>query len=129
MSAKGANQLDLVGQYLSGILIPRINAAGATQTPYEELQSLLEVVTVLDDDGGLKDQWLPRLQQVDRVAQAVTGIDATTTYSKRNRARNYLAARLLPALKRQVWGLLHLKGYFKMDAHGFYDPSGGRKSQ
>ena len=118
MSTKGANQLDLVGQYLSGILIPRINAAQTQPTPYEEMASLLEVVTVLDEDGGLKDEWLPRLQQVDRVAQAVQGIDATTTYAKRDRARNYLASRLLPDLKKKVWGLLHGKGYFKMDAFG-----------
>ena len=123
MSTKGANQLDLVGQYLSGILIPRINAAQTQPTPYEEMASLLEVVTVLDEDGGLKDEWLPRLQQVDRVAQAVQGIDATTTYAKRDRARNYLASRLLPALKKKVWELLHAKGYFKMDDRGVATPT------
>jgi len=116
-----SNQLDLLGQYISQVLIPRLNYADGLFKEgryYEALVSLKSVIRALvrrtDDDEETLRAWLKRVDDVGEQVRRVRGDTRAGTVWRRRRTGNLLARDLYQDLDFEVWGRLHELGYFSL---------------
>lgn len=127
-----SNRLDLTGQYLGTVLIPRLNRAEEcfdNGEGWRALELLMDVVRVLDIQGvrkadikeklpARKKAWLETPAKISAMAQAFRGVDSTTTYAKRARVKNRLGAYYYNKYSLEIWEILNEVGYFKMGHSG-----------
>jgi len=127
---------DLLIQYLSQIVIPRLRRADELYMggqPLRALRALKSLIRSLYHTEQIKDlvrdEWSTRIEAVERI----TGDGSASIYRKYDTEwkRNTAAAELYEELEDEIWGKLHSLEYFKgftNGSGGFFDPSGGKKS-
>lgn len=127
-----SNRLDLTGQYLGTVLIPRLNRAEEMYDNGEgwrALELLMDVIRVLDIKGvrkpEIRDQlpdkkikWLSTPGKIRELASNFRGVDSTTTYAKRSRVKNRLGGFYYNKFSLEIWDILNEVGYFKMGHSG-----------
>jgi len=111
---------DLLGQYISQILIPRLNKADELYNrgrQFDALRAQLSVVRVLyretDEDREMLKNWIKQVEAIETKSKAVDGetIDISAYYKERY--RNHLAESLYPELDFSIWDKLHEFKYFE----------------
>lgn len=127
-----SNRLDLTGQYLGTVLIPRLNRAEEMYDQGEgwrALELLMDVIRVLDIKGVRKPEirdklpnkkkaWLETPGKISEMARQFRGVDSTTTYAKRARVKNRLGGYYYNKFSLEIWEILNEVGYFKMGHSG-----------
>ena len=127
-----SNRLDLTGQYLGTVLIPRLNRAEEMYDQGEgwrALELLMDVIRVLDIKGVRKPDikkalpekkkaWLATPAQISAMASTFKGVDSTSTYAKRQRVKNRLGGFYYNKFSLEIWEILNEVGYFKMGHSG-----------
>jgi len=127
---------DLLIQYLSQIVIPRLRRADELYMagmPLKALQALKSLIRSLYHTEQTKDlvrlSWFTRIEEVERIR----GSGSAAMYQKFDTEfrKNSAASRLFEELEDEIWAQLHSLEYFKVlgnQGHGFFDPSNGKKS-
>jgi len=134
---KGPPKVDLVGQYISQILIPQHNQATSLymQGSYvKAVEMYIRIIKTLyrtkKEDKDQIMEWANRFDTIKRKAYKEKGHAEVFTSWKITRKMNTLARDLYEELETEVWDYLHELGYFSMEDYGrFYDPSQANKSE
>jgi len=110
---------DLLGQYISQILIPRLNRADELYNrgrQYDALRAQLSVVRVLyretDDDKKMLTDWIEQVEAIKTKSNTIEGETRDITAFNRERYQNHLAETLYPKLDMSIWDKLHELEYF-----------------
>ena len=115
------NQLDLLGQYISQVLIPRLNYADKLYKEgryYEALLGLKSVIRVLvrrsDNEENTLREWLKRIDAINMEVKQIKGETKAGTVWLRTKASNLMARDLYEELEFEIWSRLHQLGYFRL---------------
>ena len=123
MSDKRSSQkVDLVSQYISQVLIPRLNRANNlySQGRYvEAVDAQIQIIKTLyradEEEKKLLVEWTERFNTITNKADQEKGnAQVFTTYKKIGKL-NRLAKNLYDELEWEIWSYLHELGYFKTD--------------
>ena len=111
---------ELLGQYISQVLIPRLNRADELfmrGRQFEALRAQLSVVRVLyretDDDKKMLMDWVEQVNAIRQKADSLTGETEDIMLFNRERYRNHLAETFYPKLDMAIWDKLHEFKYFE----------------
>ena len=113
------NQVDLLGQYIGLVLIPRINNAdsyfheGRYIDAVEKQKSVIRALfrDVEDDEEELK-KWIDKIDAIKDVSLKLRGL--TDEFTRNNQFKHYNneAKRLYEEIDWEIWTKLHKFGYF-----------------
>lgn len=114
---------DLLGQYISQILIPRLNRADELYNrgrQFDALRAQLSVVRVLyretDDDKKMLTDWIEQVEAIKNKSDTIGGETRDIVLFNRERYRNHLSETLYPNLDFAIWNKLHELEYFRSGA-------------
>ena len=127
---------DLLIQYLSQVVIPRLKRADELYMagmPLQALRALKSLIRSLYHQQETKDlviaNWFTRIEAVE----GITGSGSASIYRKFNTEyrRNSAAAKAYEELEYEIWGALHDLDYFKPFGKytDFHDLSNGKRSR
>lgn len=112
-------QVDLLGQYIGLVLIPRINYAdscfhsGRYIDAVEKQKSVIRALyRRIDGDENELKEWIKKIDDIKELSKKISGI--TSEFKRNNQFRNYSnkAKNLYEELDWEIWGKLHKFGYF-----------------
>lgn len=110
---------DLLGQYISQILIPRLNRADELYNKgrqFDALRAQLSVVRVLyretDDDKKILTDWIKQVKAIKTKSETIDGETRDIASYNKERYRNFIAEKLYPELDMSIWDKLHELEYF-----------------
>ena len=118
-----SRKVDLIGQFVSLVLIPRLNRADNLildlHQPYLAVKAQKSVIHALDriktmtgDKTDLKiKEWIKRIDAIDHIKGRPRHTRMYVDY-ERAKIRNTIAYRLYWELDWQIWDFLHELGYF-----------------
>jgi len=122
-----SKQVDLLGQYISQVLIPRLNRADILYDEgrfFEAVKKQESVIRVLyresEDEKKQLNDWIEKIENVEKNA---INIKHEINYVQNNfrlQFMNYQAKKLYPILDMEIWDKLHELGYFA--GKKFYGP-------
>jgi len=110
---------DLLIQYLSQVVIPRLKRADELYMagmPLQALRALKSLIRSLYHTEGIKDlvrlSWFTRIEEVE----AIRGTGSATIYRTYNTEwrRNTIASKTFEELEDEIWAQLHSLEYFKV---------------
>lgn len=111
---------DLLGQYISQILIPRLNRADDLFNKgrqYDALRAQLSVVRVLyratKEDKEMLKKWIKQVEAIKNISKEVEGETGDIAAFNKERRRNHLAEEFYPELDMSIWDKLHEFKYFE----------------
>ena len=114
-----AQKVDLVSQYISSVLIPRLNRADnlyAQGRYVEAVNAQIRVIKTLYRSNDAEKQtlvkWTDRFDEILKKAGLVKGYDTDSTTWEREKAANRLSNKLYDELEWEIWSYLHELGYF-----------------
>ena len=115
--------MDLVGQFVSLVLIPRLNRADSLildrNQPYLAVKAQKSVIHALDriqsmsgneSDGKIRE-WIKKIDAIDYIKGRQRHTKMYADY-ERGRIRNTISYKLYWELDWQIWDFLHELGYF-----------------
>lgn len=112
--------VDLLGQYISQVLIPRLNRADNLYNrgrQFAALRAQLSVVRVLyrrtEQDKELLMNWIKQVKAIEEDSLKIRGETRDIASFNRERYRNRKAEELYPKLDIEIWDKLHEFGYFE----------------
>ena len=126
-----SQKVDLISQYISQVLIPRLNRANSlySQGRYvNAVDTQVQVIKTLfretpEEKEKLKE-WVNRFNKIMKKANAEQGRTQALETWKRINKMDALAKVLYDDLEWEIWNYLHKLGYFSMERYGtFFDPS------
>ena len=114
-----SKQVDLLGQYISQVLIPRLNRADILSDEgrfFEAVKKQESIIRALyreseDEEKKLND-WIVK---IEKIVESATQINHEINHVQNNfrlQFMNYQAKKLYPILDWEVWSWLHKLGYF-----------------
>lgn len=116
---KNTQKVDLVGVYISSVLVPRLNRADTLyeQERYvEAADKLIQVIKTLyrvtPEEKKKISNWSKKLDTILQRASKVEGRAACFTAQKRVIERHRLAKNFYDEMLDQIWTYLHELGYF-----------------
>ena len=116
-------KVDLVGQFVSLVLIPRLNRADILildrNQPYLAVKAQKSVIHALDriqsmtneDKNGKIREWIKKIDAIDYIKGNKRFTKMYADYEK-SKIRNSIAYNLYWELDWQIWDFLHELGYF-----------------
>ena len=116
-------KVDLIGQFVSLVLIPRLNRADNLildqNQPYQAVKAQKSVIHALDRIQSMSDEkkedkireWIKRIDAIDYIRGNHRYTKMYADY-ERARIRNTVAYNLYWELDWQIWDFLHELGYF-----------------
>lgn len=111
---------DLLGQYISQILIPRLNRADELYNrgrQFDALRAQLSVVRVLyrstEEDKEMLRNWIKQVDAIKTKAETIKGETRDIESFNKERYRNFVAEKLYPELDFSIWDKLHEFKYFE----------------
>ena len=115
-----AQKVDLVSQYISSVLIPRLNRADnlyAQGRYVEAVDAQMRVIKTLyretKEEKEKLVEWTKRFDVAMKKANKEKGHAEVFTAWKKIGARDSLAKNLYDDLEWEIWSYLHELGYFK----------------
>ena len=113
------NKVDLLGQYIALVLIPRINKADELiyqKRYYDAVKRQLSVIRVLYRDSAHERKslqaWIQRIEDIDEKSREIKGLERNLEGYNKNSFRNMMAKELYKELDMEIWDRLHALGYF-----------------
>lgn len=112
-------KVDVIGQYISLVLIPRLNTADKLTDLgryYEAVNKQLSVIRCLyrgdkRDEEKLKT-WMKDIKSIDSRSSKIKRTNKNSTLFAQAKEENRLAKRLYEEIDWEIWGKLHGLGYF-----------------
>ena len=120
MSEKRSSQkVDLVSQYISQVLIPRLNRANnlyAQGRYVHAVDAQIQIIKTLyrsnEEEKKVLIEWTERFDKIMKKSEQEKGnAQVFTTYKKMSKL-NALAKKLYDELEWEIWSYLHQLGYF-----------------
>lgn len=116
-----SDRLDLLGQYISQVLIPRLNYCDSLfkeRRYHEALIAQKSVIRALvrvkvEDEGILRD-WIKRIDDVSDEMKNERAMTKTMTLWRQHRKGDTISEALYQEIDFEIWGKLHELGYFKL---------------
>ena len=118
-------KVDLLGQYIGAVLIPRLNNANnlfEQGKHFEALSSLKSVIRALyraprnnediDKDQEALDSWIKEITVIENNSINSRGFARIARKYRSSREKNQDAMKLYEKLDYAIWGKLHEFGYF-----------------
>lgn len=113
-------KVDLISQYISQVLIPRLNRADnlyAQRRYIDAVDTQIRIIKTLyresDEEKEKLREWTTRLDEIIKKANSEHGRTNALTAWKKMGAMNGLARNLYDDLDWEIWSYLHELGYFK----------------
>lgn len=124
MSERKEKNVDLITQYLSSVLIPRLNRANSLYSQgsfVPAVDSQIQIIKTLyrrnEDEKRVLVEWTERFDKIMKQANKEKGnAQVFTTYKKMNKMSS-LAKKLYDELDWEIWDYLHKLGYFTMPGY------------
>ena len=112
-------KVDVIGQYISLVLIPRLNTADKLTDAgryYEAVNKQLSVIRCLyrdteEDEEKLKS-WIKEIKSIDERTLKIRRTNKNATLFAQAKEENRLARILYAEIDWVIWGKLHGLGYF-----------------
>jgi len=112
-------KVDLLGQYIGLVLIPRINKADELiykKRYYDAVKRQLSIIRVLyrntKDERKNLQGWMQRIEDIDIKARGINGLERNLEGYNKNNFKNRMAKELYKELDMEIWDRLHQLGYF-----------------
>ena len=124
MPERKEKNVELITQYLSSVLIPRLNQANSlySQGRYvDAIDAQIQIIKTLyrrnEDEKKVLVEWTERFDKIVKEANKERGYaQVFTTYKRIGRLRA-LAKKLYDELGWEIWDYLHKLGYFTMPGY------------
>jgi len=114
-----SKQVDLLGQYISQVLIPRLNRADILSDEgrfFEAVKKQESVIRVLyresEDEKIQLNDWIEKIENIEVNAKQIKHEINHVQNNFRLQFMNYQAKKLYPILDWEIWSWLHKLGYF-----------------
>jgi len=122
-----SGKVDLLGQYISQVLIPRLNRADELVDQgryFDAVQKQLSVIRVLyrrkqEDKDNLKS-WIKRIDDISDRSKNITGETEYIRGFNKGSFKNLKAKSIYREIDMEIWDKLHAFGYF--DGRKAYGP-------
>lgn len=128
-------KVDLIGQYIGQILIPRLNTADrlyANRNYVDAVDTQIRIIKALyrnsEEEKKKLVKWTEKFDIIKVSSKKVLGRAECMTYWKQAERLSFLAKKLYDELDWEIWNYLHGLGYFSMEHYSFVDPARGKKS-
>jgi len=116
---RSSQKVDLVSQYISQVLIPRLNRANnlyAQGRYVHAVDAQIQIIKTLyrsnEEEKKVLIEWTERFDKIMKKSEQEKGnAQVFTTYKKMSKL-NVLAKKLYDELEWEIWSYLHELGYF-----------------
>jgi len=112
-------KVDLLGQYIGLVLIPRITKADELiyrKRYYDAVKRQLSIIRVLyrntNDEKKNLQGWMQRIEDIDVKARGIKGLEGNLEGYNKRAFKNIMAKELYKELDMEIWDRLHELGYF-----------------
>ena len=112
-------KVDLLGQYIGLVLIPRITKADELiyqKRYYAAVKRQLSIIRVLyrntKDERKNLQGWIRRIEDIEVKARGINGLERNLEGYNKNSFKNRMAKELYKELDMEIWDRLHELGYF-----------------